>query len=269
MGFTTTISAVADIAPDAPEVTFDAPGTYDIVLSVVNEAGAIALATSTVTITTAALPAGTTRTWNAAGSGAAASEGGNWLPSGAPADGDSVVFDGTSVADCTWDLAVTLAAWQQTAAYSGAVTFLTRYPGAGDFTRLVVTGDVTVAGGAWTHPVNNETDPYGLADYCESSRLALTIGGDFTLGPGASVDVSGKGFAANIGPGAGFNGSQAESYPASHGGRGAVCRPGSSTYGSATMPLSPGSGATGPGGGAIWLRVGGHASLDGTTIIVR
>ena len=45
----------------------------------------------------------TTYVWSGSGSASTAS---NWTPNGTPTSGDTVQFGSTSVADCTWDLAV-------------------------------------------------------------------------------------------------------------------------------------------------------------------
>ena len=103
--------------------------------------------------------------------------------------------------------------------------------------------------------------------------LRLTVSGDVTVHAGGSIDVSGKGYSVRSGPGAG--GTEANNY-GSGGGYGGVGgdsqygMAGGSSYGSVTMPLDLGSGGGsgdgGPGGGAIWLEVGGVLRVDGSML---
>ena len=65
--------------------------------------------------------AATTYTWDAPGAGAA-SLNTNWDPVGVPINGDSVVFDSTSVYSATWDLAITLVSMTIDIGYTGTVT---------------------------------------------------------------------------------------------------------------------------------------------------
>jgi hypothetical protein len=51
-----------------------------------------------------------------------ASIGSNWSGDVAPVDGDSVIFNGTSSDDCTWDLTVTLVSFTTTSEYTGEIT---------------------------------------------------------------------------------------------------------------------------------------------------
>ena len=50
---------------------------------------------------------GNTRTWNAASLGALASVAASWTPAIVPTNGDHIVFDGTSIKTCTWDIGAT------------------------------------------------------------------------------------------------------------------------------------------------------------------
>jgi len=120
--------------------------------------------------------------------------------------------------------------WTQTAAYSGTVTIWTEYPGiAGGtgFTNLTISGDATLAGGTWTHRANR-----GVDVACD--RLRVSVGGNFTLGAAAGVNVTTKGYAGGKGPGAGAD-QQDLGAGASHGGTGGYYynRIPSPTYGSA------------------------------------
>jgi hypothetical protein len=67
----------------------------------------------------------TTFTWTAGGVGNSASNPLNWAPSilGVPASGDDVVFDGTAVNDCDWDIPV-VNSFSVLTGYSGTIYFL-------------------------------------------------------------------------------------------------------------------------------------------------
>ncbi len=182
----------------------------------------------------------------------------NWSLNHVPLAGEAVEFDfNHSLGNCTIDvLGNAVASVTISAGYTGSLTFQTRYPGQGVFTNFVVTGNLAVNGGVLTHTANT-----GLGT--AANRLAISVGGDFTLGSYASINLDGCGYAANYGPGAGVSGTAATRRSASHGGAGANNPVTSSTYGSVTQPETLGSGANGAGGGALILRVGGTATLDG------
>ncbi len=211
-------------------------------------------------ITTLPVHAGVSRTWTGGGVDALASTAENWSDNTAPVGGDNVVFDGTSSTDCDWDLDISVVDWTQTADYGGTVTIRTEYPdvpGGTGFTNLTITGNVTLEGGVWTHRANT-------GDHDAVDRLAVTVGGDFTMGSGAAIDVLGRGFAANRGPGAGVS-LQRAGKGGSHGGQGGYHEnqlP-SPCYGSITHPEMLGSGSSVRGGGAIRLMIAGEALISG------
>lgn len=63
----------------------------------------------------------TTYTWNALVAGSA-SNGLNWLPlTGPPLSGDNVLFNGTSTADCTWDI-TTINSFSVLSGYTGSIS---------------------------------------------------------------------------------------------------------------------------------------------------
>jgi hypothetical protein len=213
-----------------------------------------------------------TRTWLGVANSTAANPT-NWYPPIIPADDDRIVLDESATkllltydylyytiqSPLSWDLNIPVGAWTQTG-YVGVVTIMTRYPGQGAFTNLAVTGDVTLASGTWTHPVNT-----GVA--LEADRLCVTVDGRFTLGSGAAIDVTGRGYAAGRGPGVGNNAQRlATGVGASHGGRGAYGSSPAPCYGSITSPTNLGSGATGAGGGAVKLHVAGLAEINGSIL---
>ncbi len=123
---------------------------------------------------------------------------------------------------------------------------------------VVLPGDMTVvSGGILLHEANGSS---------EANKLNLAMGGALTLNSGASVYVTGRGYAAKYGPG----GTTVRG-GAAHGGGGGNgisgllgCR---EAYGSITNPVSLGSGTQGQaGGGVVILRVGDACVLDGSIV---
>ena len=188
----------------------------------------------------------------------------------------------------TWDLdGVTLASWMQTADFTGTNTFLTGpvYEGVDSPTRgvlsadgkrreLVVTGDITLNGGTWTHkaaPSLKDTDAAwttGEGVY----RLIARAGGTFTIGANAHVSADNAGFRRAQGLG------YIKDRGASHGGTAYGYGKGDSTftanvYGRVRTPVTHGSGGEGTngygsgpigaGGGAVELSADGAMILDG------
>ena len=108
-----------------------------------------------------------------------------------------------------------------------------------------------------------------------ATNTEVRIGGDLLIDPSSKVDVSGKGYSANQGPGAG----ESRITPAGGGGYGGTGGNGGVTsgepaaggvaYGSLTQPTDLGSGGggwtnrAGAGGGSIRLAVGGLLQVDG------
>ncbi|MBS0195366.1 MAG: hypothetical protein JSR77_01275 [Planctomycetes bacterium] len=136
----------------------------------------------------------------------------------------------------------------------------------GESTEL--SGDVTlpanliVRGGALLGPTHGD------------DTLHLTLSGDVTVAPGATIGADYRGFAAAAGPQPGAN-STRDAAGAGHGGAGGnsdVTSLGGGTYDSITAPTQMGSGGGNPGGGnfgggrgggALWLTVGNALTVDG------
>jgi len=121
--------------------------------------------------------------------------------------------------------------------------------------KVTAGGNFQIAsGGTVTHSQSlNTTTVY---------TLDLTVGGDLVVEAGGAIDLTGKGYALNVGPGTNGGGG-------SHAGRGqnhgAVLETFNYTYGSAIWPVNPGSGgAQSAGGGAAKLVVAGSAYVNGT-----
>ena len=179
----------------------------------------------------------------------------NWSEGHCPTSSENVLFDGSfSTKNCEWDSAAsaTVASWTQTADYTGTVQIDTTYDDI--FPALNITGDVEILGGKWTHRINEAADG-------QKYHLKAIVGGDFTLASGCMLDAEMKGYWAQKCPA----GSAVSAHAASGDGfdkiYGNVYRPadlgaGSSSAGSATDNKS--------GGGAVWLEVGGAATLNGT-----
>lgn len=210
----------------------------------------------TVTIGTSAI------TWDGGGTNNLASNPTNWVGDAGPVNGSYVTLDATSQKAMTWDLTnVSLSAWTQIG-YTNVVTIMTRFPGQGAFTNLRIAGDCVISNGTWTHPANTGNNT-------EVDRLSVTVEGAFILASNATIDVTGRGYAAQRGPGAGVSAHRYYSWPgsgASHGGEGGYdvgATPAPTTYGSVTAPVDLGSGSSDRGGGAVELKVSGMATVDG------
>ena len=158
--------------------------------------------------------------------------------------------------NCPSDAEGTVVSWTQSAGYTSTVTFNTTYSGA--FQTFTITGDCTVAGGKWTHTGNTTT---------QTSRLKVAVGGNFTLTSALGIDVTGKGFSAQYGPGS--LGNDGFTRGGSYGGVGGVGASTDSvgvTYGNPTAPVDLGSGGSewgGYAGGAIHLTVTGALQVGG------
>ena len=185
-----------------------------------------------------------------------ASTAANWSAGHVPTASEHVHFDGNySTSDCTWDAPVAVAAWTQTVDYTGTVEFQTTYAN-GAFPLFSITGDCVVNGGKWTHHSNTNVASGAAAEY----RLNVAVGGDFTLGSGARIDLIGLGYNVGRYPA----GSQVGVHAAT--GRGTYA----AVYGNVYAPEDVGSGGengnsnTSAGGGAVKLAVTGTAVIDGT-----
>ncbi|NLB54366.1 MAG: hypothetical protein GX811_01120, partial [Lentisphaerae bacterium] len=191
--------------------------------------------------------------WTGDGSDNKASNPDNWLDGQAPGTDDSVLLNGLYNKDMFWDLTTSVSSWTQDG-YTGTVTIPTEFDPNG-YSSLLITGDCFIDTGTWTHP-----GPQTSAN----NRLHVTVAGSMYIGADAALNVLGKGFAVNYGPGAPASGT---SGGGSYGGHGGETRL-STCYGSITEPTELGSGGRGntphPGGGAVILVVGGELTVDGS-----
>jgi len=142
---------------------------------------------------------------------------------------------------------------------------------------------LNVSGGAIAYPTLSplllnglRVDTGGQVTHLGSqSNLDLMVDGDATVGAGAGIVVSGKGYAGtNAGPGAGVMAPNGSGSGAGYGGKGGASLSGAAggpSYGSAAEPIYRGSrGGVYPvlsgfceGGGAIRLKVTGTLEVDG------
>lgn len=235
--------------------------TQDVTITVTLDAGNYEIpstASAALTLFNVVAPAGK-KTWVAPADGLA-SDGANWLPAGAPTSSDEILFDGQySSANCYWD-AVTpsVTSWTQAANYAGTVEIQTTYSN-GAFPLFSIANDCTVNGGKWTHASNTNVADKTAAEY----RLNVAIGGDFTLGVGAKIDLIGRGYNVGRCPAGSEVGVHAATARGTY----------SAIYGNVLAPEDIGSGGEsggqyGPnissGGGAVKLVVTGSAVVDGT-----
>ena len=237
----------------------DASVTEDVTVTVTLAAGNYempAVSAKTLQIINLVAPTGY-NTWIAT-SNSLASIGSNWSEGHAPTASDNILFDGRfSTKNCEWDSAAsaTVASWTQNADYTGTVEIQTTYA-SGAFPLLSIAGDCVVNGGKWTHASNTNVANNASALY----RLNVSVGGDFTLGSGAGIDLIGRGYNVGSCP----SGSQVGVHAAT--GRGTY----SAVYGNVYAPEDIGSGGenanknTSAGGGAVKLSVTGTAVIDGT-----
>lgn len=192
----------------------------------------------------------------------------NWLPARVPTATDTVVV--TAPAAVAGSLhwypdtgSGTVAAWRQPADGGSYPVYFHTTNGA----PLTVSGDVTLLSGTWTHD-GPAAEP--------AAMLNVLVGGDLTVGPGASIqtgigdtgaDVRARGFQRAAGPG--YDRSAGAAH-AGDGGHGTVAMEGTpATYGSILNPATYGSGGWGDGtqyagGGVIRIVVDGDLTVDGT-----
>ena len=154
-------------------------------------------ATASLTLVDYAVPAGY-NAWVATYDGNASSDA-NWSLGRAPVATDNILLGAWSSRNLTWDAAAThtVASWTQTADYNGLVTFPITYEGAdvdAGFNLFTVSGDVSVLGGAWVHPVQGDSvKTAGAAAPVERYWLNVAVGGDFTVGSGVNISAQGRG----------------------------------------------------------------------------
>lgn len=205
-----------------------------------------------------------TRTWGRGGADELASNPNNWTEEIAPSGGESIMLNAGTSKNMTWDLDVSVQSWTQVG-YAGTVTVAT-VAGAAGFTNFTILGNCVISNGVWTHHDNATSEAY---------RLVVTIGGDLSIGPYASIDVSYSGYDVNYGPGSVGKNLRGGGGYGGQGGAGLDGVGRGLTYGSLTHPVTCGSGGGsfsgtgsggGSGGGSAILNVFGAARIDGTIL---
>ena len=275
-------SATIEVVP-----LVDASVLADAAVTVSLTAGNYALSGSesaNVTIVNAAIPSDKNVWVAGAASDGLASTAANWskgVPSASNPESLVIFLSGDfSSHDLVWDatsangLATTVTSWTQTDGYSGTATIGTEFPDyeGASFTLFTISGDCTVSAGSLSCHGNyhnygvsaSQMDSYKTdKHYC----LNLSVGGNLTVGTGASITATGKGY--------GYPTSNSNT-PQSYGGYGYG---GSvSPYGSVKEPFDPGTGSISQtdagnrkklsaiGGGAIRLAVVGNLTLNGSIV---
>lgn len=222
--------------------------------------------------------------WVATYDGNASSDA-NWSLGRAPVATDNILLGAWSSRNLTWDAAATheVASWTQTADYNGLVTFPITYEGAdvdAGFNLFTVSGDVSVLGGAWVHPVQGDSvKTAGAAAPVERYWLNVAVGGDFTVGSGVNISAQGRGRGFWTGGGYHNRGIHAGYViTTTNDMHSAVTDPLLVPFGSILEPVATGKGAArgdngtdvavseGHGGGALRFVVGGTFSNAGRVI---
>jgi hypothetical protein len=125
----------------------------------------------------------TRRIWDGGGGATVtASTAANWDGDILPTANDTVVFNSTSDNNCTWDLNLTLNAWEQLTGYDGTVTC--SY-------ALDVNGDITITGGTLNSNGNNITVAGGWTNSATYTPGANTV--TFDGGVTQSLNSGGTG----------------------------------------------------------------------------
>lgn len=198
------------------------------------------------------------------GAPALASEPGNWSLGHPPTREETALFSYSNCQNAVWDDAAPheIGGLVLESGYIAVLTIETSP--SGSFKTLSVAGDISIMGGAVTHP-QCATEA--------SWHLSIEAGGNIEIGPEAVVSASGKGFA----PGAGLAPGLRLGWGASHGGQGAPRAldgegPPAQCPGAFSRPRFPGSGGSvapgadpriGHGGGVVLLHAGGSLKVFG------
>ncbi len=236
-------SAVIEVVP-----LLDAETAHDTTLLVALEPGCYVLPAEngvTVAVKDFSLPVGFNSWVASPESDGLASTAANWSEGRVPVASDHILLGVFSQKAMTWDAGVNglpaaVASWTQDENFAGTVTFPTTFDDT--FPVFAIAGDCTVENGVWTHPANGASPV---------NRLAVSVGGDFTLAASAKIDVNQKGLTGlpagrSRGVYAGGN------------------RTSLAVFGDVYEPTDLGLGGTKlPGGGAVYLDIAGDAVLNG------
>nr|MBP7831772.1 alkaline phosphatase D family protein [Candidatus Paceibacterota bacterium] len=229
------------------------------------------------------IEAATTKVWTGLGNDSLWSNNLNWSGQEVPAPGDAVVFDGTSTTDCVVDYAASnLYSITLDTLYTGTVRY-TPYASQGSLGVLTLTGGLTVNGGTLLLEGDSHIDGDTSTPAVNDGTGYTITSPSITVGAGGTISANAEGFEQGVGPAHGAHSANTGGTGGSYGGVGGYplnfgVSP-SSPYGSATSPLSLGSGggfdgslsgtvpqngAGGAGGGALKFNVSGTMSVSGT-----
>ncbi len=140
--------------------------------------------------------------------------------------------------------------------------------------------DLTATGAAMIYPENISSivnlrvnGGAALSHAAQQDTFNLAVSGDATIETNGQLNVTGLGYPAKTGPGAGWSAYNGNGGGGGHGGGGGGgqvyggYQGGGGTYDLETLPIDFGSGGIqGSGGGTIRLSVGGTVQLDGSIV---
>ncbi|HRH30774.1 MAG TPA: alkaline phosphatase D family protein [Candidatus Paceibacterota bacterium] len=219
----------------------------------------------------------TTKVWTGLANSSVWSDPENWSGQTVPASGDDVVFDSTSVVDVVADyIADNLNSITLETGYTGTVT-ITPYAQENNFEVLNV-NTITVNQGTLVFEGDSHQD--SDLSTVENDGTGFTINADsVSVGASGIISANGEGFEQCLGPGSAV-GNSSGGTGGSYGGVGGrnltFAVNAAATYGSATEPLSLGSGGCygggspdldgsgGSGGGALKFNITTSIDIDGT-----
>lgn len=129
---------------------------------------------------------GVTRTWVAAADGYSGIAS-NWSPSGVPATGDNITFDGTSIKNCTWNTTVTVGNFSMTTGYSGTVTNAASWGAASVY---IIAGTFATGTGSTVYIITLEGNYFLSGNRWTGWRASVTMTGASSRFYSSSTDMS-------------------------------------------------------------------------------
>ncbi len=129
-------------------------------------------------------------------------------------------------------------------------------------------GEAAILNGEQSFDASLRIKPNGKLAHDPAGSLALSLAGGLTIDAGGEFNLSGRGFAPTQGPGGAANAAFGDAGGGGYGGAGGpgTQASGGPAYGSADLPLQPGSGggsSGGSGGGALLLVAQGPVAING------
>jgi hypothetical protein len=139
--------------------------------------------------------------------------------------------------------------------------------------KIQATNVIVLNGGVITHVTNTATSTNTLGQWIANSRVWIVCT-NLTVATGGKIHGDSKGYGPDAGPGRGFITDNGYAGGAGYGGRGgqgsgvSPANPPGVAYGSAAVPVDPGSGGGRPtggrGGGLIWIEATARVLVNGT-----